>query len=554
MQTITNIKSLSEDSPKDYLQVIESIHSDLNVIYEFNPDPIFYFDDSGCVVGGNKAAFDLGIAKYQSDLFVESIFPDIKETDFREFIAQRQSCIKTISFVDKIIMFRMIGIADLNIVAVYGSVWTEDMLRADRISEAMVIKNNEDKDHTLELLKTTSKLINQLTQHKTIEDSKNLLSKAVEVASESIIMTDAGGKIVYVNPAFERVTGYSASETIGKNPKILNSGKQNRAFYDQMWETLRGGGVFRSRFINRKKDGSLFEEEATITPIKDENGNVMNYIAVKYDVTQEVRLEEQLRHAQKMETVGRLAGGIAHDFNNIITVISGNVDMTNMLPNISKTARKHLEEIQSASDRATELVKQLLAFSRKQILKPRVVNMNDVINSTASMMRTLIGENTELKFECDPTLDQVKVDQGQIEQVIMNLVVNAKDAISGDGVITISTANEVLEEDCAHTAVDIAPGRYVTISVRDNGCGMTEEVRDKIFEPFYTTKEEGKGTGLGLSTVYGIVKQSRGYVRVYSELNVGTTFKVHLPVFEAERPVTAVVNKTKKILKDMKPY
>ena len=359
-----------------------------------------------------------------------------------------------------------------------------------------------------------------------IEDECSRLTQAVEQAAESIIITDPQGTIVYVNPSFERVTGYRRAEVMGANPRLLQSGRQDAAFYQAMWAALSQGEVWRGRLVNRRKDGTLFEEEATISSVRSEGGAIVSYVAVKRDVSRETSLEEQVRHSVKMEAVGRLAGGVAHDFNNLLNVISGYAELgLRRLPPESD-ARRHVGEILRAAERAATLTRQLLTFSRRQVVPPRVIDLNAIVADMDGLIRRLIGEDVDLTTRPSPETLIVRVDPGQMEQVLMNLAVNARDAMPGGGRLVVETA---LVELDAGSVGDLPPGRYAALTVRDTGCGMDAETASRIFEPFFTTKAEGKGTGLGLSTVWGIVKQSGGTVTVESRPGLGTAFRVLLP-------------------------
>ena len=376
-------------------------------------------------------------------------------------------------------------------------------------------------------------ILMDVTERKAAEESQARLTMAVEQAGESIVVTDTRGTIQYVNPAFERITGYDRVEVIGQNPRILKSGRQDPAFYRNLWETLRRGEVWRGTFLNRRKDGTLYEEDAVISPVRDPSGQVVNYVAVKRDVTDVRRMEEQLRQSQKMEAVGRLAGGVAHDFNNLLTAISGYSDLLlHRLPEYS-TLRRDVEEIRKAGDRAAALTRQLLAFSRRQVLQPKVLDLNAVVTNMGQMLRRLIGEDIELSTDLSPSLSRVKADPGQIEQVIVNLAVNARDAMPDGGRITIATADADLSPAYAAAHPEVRPGPHVLLSVADTGHGMDDETQAHLFEPFFTTKERGKGTGLGLATVYGIVQQSGGHIRVNSAADSGSTFLIYLPRVEA---------------------
>ena len=358
------------------------------------------------------------------------------------------------------------------------------------------------------------------------------LAAIVEQASEAVIMTDVDGNITYVNPAFERISGYSRREVEGQNPRFLKGGRRDAKFYTELWRTITSGGVWSGHFINKRKDGTLFEEEGSIFPVRDHAGQIVSYVAIKRDVTQEVRLKEQLLQAQKMESVGRLAGGIAHDFNNLLTVILGYAELAAGRLKPEDPSRLELSEIDKAAQRAADLTRQLLAFSRKQVLELRVIDLNRVVSHTHKMLRRLIGEDIDLVMSLKERLGSVKADTGQIEQVLLNLVVNSRDAMPKGGKLTIETSEVELDESYSTFHFDVPPGRYVVLAVSDTGTGMDAETLSHVFEPFFTTKEAGKGTGLGLSTVYGVVKQSGGHVTVYSEPGVGTTFKIYLPRVE----------------------
>jgi PAS domain S-box-containing protein len=365
------------------------------------------------------------------------------------------------------------------------------------------------------------------------------LSTVMEQSEQSVIITDTKGDIIYVNPAFERNSGYSRAEALGQNPRLLKSNQHEAAFYAQLWATISAGQVWRGRFINKKKDGTLYTEEGSITPVRDEYGVIINYVGLQRDVTRELELEEQYRQAQKMEAIGRLSGGVAHDFNNLLVVINGYSELLlGRYLDAASPLRKHVEEIARAGERAASLTQQLLAFSRKQVLQPKVLNLNEVVAQAEKMLRRLIGEDIDLVSRLRPDLGEVKADPGQIEQIILNLGVNARDAMPRGGKLIIETANVELDETYTSQHAEVKPGQYVMLAVSDTGIGMDAATKARIFEPFFTTKEQGRGTGLGLATVYGIVKQSGGHIWVYSEVGRGTTFKIYLPrVNEAAQPL-----------------
>ncbi len=377
-------------------------------------------------------------------------------------------------------------------------------------------------------------ILMDVTRQKASEESRARLTIAVEQAGESILVTDTRGMIEYVNPAFERITGYGWNEIVGRNPRFLKSGRHDAAFYADLWETIGRGEVWRGTIHNRRKDGTLYEEDTVISPVRDPHGKVVNYVSVKRDVTDVRRMEEQLRQSQKMEAVGRLAGGIAHDFNNLLTAISGYCDLLLLRLPRHSALRGEVEEIRKAGDRATVLTRQLLAFSRRQVLQPKILDLNAVVRNMEQMLQRLIGEDVELSTDLSPSLGPVKADPGQLEQVIVNLAVNARDAMPDGGRITIATSDVDLSPDQAEGHQDARPGPHALLSVEDTGHGMSGEILAHLFEPFFTTKENGKGTGLGLATVYGIVRQSGGHIRVKSAPGSGSTFGIYLP--RAEEP------------------
>jgi two-component system, cell cycle sensor histidine kinase and response regulator CckA len=369
-----------------------------------------------------------------------------------------------------------------------------------------------------------------ITEQENAEQARTTLVTAVEQASETIVITDLTGTIQYCNPAFSKVTGYSKEEAIGQNPRVLKSGKHSKEFYEEMWATITQGSVWTGHLINKKKDGSFYEEEATISPIRDTSGKTSGFVGVKRDVTRRIRLEDQLRQAQKLESIGRLAGGVAHDFNNLLTVINGYSGFLLRALKPGDPLRSYAEEITTAGERAASLTKQLLAFSRKQVIEPKVLDLNAIIQESTGMLQRLIGDDIILETHLDSTLGQVMADPDQIHQVIMNLAVNARDAMPDGGALDIETVNvELTKEDDAADHPEHNPARYVVMTVTDTGHGMDEAIRQQVFEPFFTTKGVGKGTGLGLSTVYGIIRQNCGWIDVWSEVGVGTTFKMYLP-------------------------
>jgi len=367
-----------------------------------------------------------------------------------------------------------------------------------------------------------------ISAQKRVEQERVLLATVVEQGAEAIVITDVDGAIQYVNPAFERITGYSRLEVLGRNPRILSSGRHEADFYRRLWETLKRGEAWSGHFINRRKDGTLYRQEGTISPVRDASGKTAYYVGVGRDVTRELELESQLRQAQKMEAVGQLAGGVAHDFNNLLTAILGNSELLLSDLDLDDRVRDFAAEIRDAGERAAALTRQLLAFSRRQVVQPELLDVNLVVEEITGMIRRILGAGVSVITELDEGVGAVRADRTQIEQIMVNLAVNARDAMPEGGVITIRTA-EAEVKDATDLHIPVAPGRYVTLSVSDAGTGIDESTLARIFEPFFTTKERGKGTGLGLSTVYGIVRSNSGSIAVDSQPGRGSTFTVYLP-------------------------
>lgn len=507
-----------------------------------------------------------------------------------------------------------------------------------------------------------------LDQHRFLQAWRERLLQAVEKAGDVIFITDREGTIEYVNSTFERVTGYSRQEAVGQTPRLIRSGLMPPEYYQQLWNTIRKGEIFRALVINRRKDGQLFYYDQTISPLKDTKGNITHYISTGKDVTEQMKLveelrqnqvlleqaealanlgswyldltqnilrwspetyamfgvapgtpltyelflervhpedrelvgrawqaalagapydiehrivvdgeikwvrekaqvefdengkpiraigivqnitqekrvaqerallEAQLRQAQKLEAIGRLAGGVAHDFNNTLTAVIGYAELAMRQVDPSSTLYADLDAIRKIGQRSASLTRQLLAFARQQPIEPVELDLNEAISSSLKVLRRLIGENIELIWKPGDNLWKVLMDPGQVDQILANLIVNARDAIAGVGHITIETDNVTFDEEYCRLHPNFHPGEYVMLEVSDTGCGMSKEVMEHIFEPFFTTKEPGKGTGLGLSTVYGIVRQHNGFINVYSEEGHGTTFRIYLPrYFPAKR-------------------
>ena len=358
-----------------------------------------------------------------------------------------------------------------------------------------------------------------------LRESEERFRTMFAAAPTAIMLFDRTGRILSANRSAESLFGYSEQEMIGRLPTTFRHPDDIDQGDEAFGQVIRGErDSYRREASFLTKSGSTVVAHLATALVRDADGKPGYVIGMAEDVTEQRQLEEQLRQSQKLEAIGRLAGGVAHDFNNMLTAIGGYTALALEHAETGSTLRSDLDEIRKATDRAALLTRQLLAFSRKQVLMPELLDLNGVVLELESMLRPLIGDDVALTTQLDPALGPIEADPGQLQQVVMNLVVNARDAMPNGGGITIATANcDVGENDDA-----IEPGRYVTLAVRDTGQGIDEPTLRQIFEPFFTTKEAGKGTGLGLATVYGIVKQSGGYVAVESEVGIGSAFTIYL--------------------------
>jgi PAS domain S-box-containing protein len=415
----------------------------------------------------------------------------------------------------------------------------DELRRAHDGAEAKVL------ERTAELRTANEELKKEIEERKRVEEELRLRDRAFEAVAQGVLITDPSqpdNPIVYSNPAFEKITGYPRAEIQGRNCRFLQGPGTDPAAVDKVRAAIREKRPCLVELLNYRKDGAPFWNALSVAPVFDNGGALSHFVGLQTDVTSLKNLEQQLRQAQKMEAFGQLAGGVAHDFNNLLTVILGYSELMLASLPVGDPSREPIQEICNAGERAALLTRQLLAFSRKQVVEPQVLDLNSVVAGMEKMLKRLIGEDVELTAVPAPGLATVKADPGQVEQVLLNLAVNARDAMPQGGKITIETANVDLDEGYGQSHAEVVPGRYVLLAVSDTGCGMTEQVKAHIFEPFFTTKEVGKGTGLGLATVFGIVKQSGGHVRVYSEAGHGTTIKVYLPsVAEAVPAVQSIV-------------
>ncbi|MCX7818261.1 MAG: PAS domain S-box protein [Kiritimatiellae bacterium] len=372
-------------------------------------------------------------------------------------------------------------------------------------------------------------MLRDVTATRAAEQERRRLEAAIEQAAEAIVITDTAARILYVNPAFERITGYSREEVLGRTPQLLKSGHHSDAFYRELWTTITAGRVWHGRFVNRRRDGRLYTEEATISPVMDEAGRIVHYVAVKRDVTAELQMEAELEQSRRLELVGQMAGGLAHDFNNVLGVVLGETELALQQLDERHPLAAPLQAIRTAAEHGAALARQLLGFARRQSRAVVALSLNDGIARCLPLLHGLGGDRIQILWRPGDPLWSVRIDPNQLDEVLLNLMSNARDAISGTGTVTIETMNVRLDEVACARRPGWTPGDYVRLTFSDTGCGMTAEVKARAFEPFFTTKEPGRGSGLGLSTVHGIVHQSGGFIDLDSGPGRGTRIEIYLP-------------------------
>jgi len=397
------------------------------------------------------------------------------------------------------------------------------------LTVSLVLKENGEPDYFISA-------IEDITERKQDESEIQMLLQAVEQSSEAVVITAKNGSIQYVNPAFTQITGYSEAEAIGKNPRILKSGNQKADFYLNMWETLLGGQAWQGKVVNRKKNGDFFPSMLTISPIKNQAGEITNYIGLQQDLSGFESMEAQFHQAQKMEAIGTLVGGIAHDFNNILAGMTGNLYLAKKHSLENPAVLKKLAAVEDLSFHAAELIKQLLTFARKGAVSTKPFPLTPFIKETIKLIRPSLSEGIALHYDiCNESL-VVNGDATQLHQVLLNLINNARDALDGraDPCITVRLAGFHPDKQFIKHHVDFSDGEYAHLSVEDNGCGVEEGQLEHLFEPFYTTKEQGKGTGLGLAMSFGAIKTHGGHIEVASTEGIGSTFHIYLPLCAEE--------------------
>jgi two-component system, cell cycle sensor histidine kinase and response regulator CckA len=371
-------------------------------------------------------------------------------------------------------------------------------------------------------------VMHDLTDVRNAEASLRLRGAALEAAAGPIVIVDPTGRVEWANAAHTTLTGYGLDELVGVDP-ATHPALRDPVIAEGVATTVRTAAPWRGERVTTRRDGTAYTEAVSMTPVLDDAGTVLHVVVLKRDRSEELDMQARLLHSQKLEGVGRLAGGVAHDFNNVLTVINGTLDLALLQLPPDDPLAVDLREARLGGERAAALTRQLLAFSRQQVVRPLDCRLNEIIAQLTKMLSRLIGEDVRLELQLAPALDTVVADPGQIEQMLLNMAVNARDAMPEGGTLTIRTANVRLDPSHPAMLPGMGRGPYVLISVEDTGTGMDEAVRSRIFEPFFTTKEVGKGTGLGLATVYGIVQQSGGNVAVDSTVGVGTRFDVYLP-------------------------
>jgi len=383
--------------------------------------------------------------------------------------------------------------------------------------------------------------LRDITDRKRAEEQAVLLATAIEQAAEGITITDKDGTIRYVNPAFERISGYTHKDIIGQHHGIFKSSRHDEAFYKAMWSTLSRGEVWTGHILDNKGDGTPYEVESSIAPIRDSAGTITNYVAVMRDVTHEVELEAQLRQVQKMEAIGTLAGGIAHDFNNILGAIMGYTEIALYYVPEGTPGRRNLEQVLKASYRGKGLVKQIITFSRRSEQERQPMQITPVVKEALKFLRASLPATIEIRQNINADSGIVLADPIQIHQVLMNLCSNAAYAMRDTGgVLEIDLGDVNVDAELAAKHPDLNPGSYLRLTVKDTGCGMDREVMERIFEPFFTTKSPGEGTGMGLAVVHGIVKSYGGAIAVHSEPGEGSVFEMFLPRVEGVSPPQVV--------------
>ncbi len=426
-----------------------------------------------------------------------------------------------------------------------GLLLTEEK-RSDRFEKRYVHKNGttlwadvsvtirrDARENPLYFMTTVVDITARKQAEEALRNSEEFQRAMIDCSPVALFTIDLDGNVLTWNASAEKIFGWHAEETIGKPLPIVPADKQEESDA-LLWQIFKGGGFIGKELIRLRNDGTLFPVSLSAAPVHNDRNQVVGILGAVEDLTERKKIEaereqlqSQLLQAQKMESVGRLAGGVAHDYNNMLSVIIGYAQFGMDKTDPEDELRADLQEILTAAERSADITRQLLAFARKQTINPKALDLNETVESMFKMIRRLIGEDIDLSWKPGPAVWPVKMDPSQLDQILVNLCINARDAISDVGRITIETHNVRFDEAYCANHAGFVPGEYVLLAVSDDGRGMDKETLDKIFEPFYTTKEIGKGTGLGLSVIYGIIKQNKGFINVYSEPEKGTTFQLY---------------------------
>lgn len=400
-----------------------------------------------------------------------------------------------------------------------------------QLHNTVLIDKLEQRNQELEAI--NRELLAEMAERRAVEEVLRLRDRVIQELRQGITIADAtlpDNPLIFASLGLERMTGYRVEEMIGRNCRMLQGSGTDPQSVALLREAIAGGRSCTVELLNYRKDGTAFWNAVSLSPVHDADGRLTHIVGVQNDVTDRRRLEAQFRQSQKMEAVGRLAGGIAHDFNNLLTIIGISSEQLLDMPQLAPEIREAVSAIRKAGDRAGALTHQLLGFSRQTIVQPRIVDLNASVNDATRLLGRLIGANITVSLALDPALNPIRIDPVQLDQILLNLVVNARDAMPAGGKLSIETRNVLLTETQGFSPMECRPGPYVMLSLTDNGIGMTREVASQIFEPFFTTKAPGSGTGLGLAMVFGIVQQNGGCLHVLSEPGLGTTFNIHFPV------------------------
>ncbi|MFH1155575.1 MAG: PAS domain S-box protein [Pseudomonadota bacterium] len=387
-------------------------------------------------------------------------------------------------------------------------------------------------------------LVNDITQQKAHEKQLLRFAKIIEQASEEVVITDRNGIIEYVNPSFEKNTGYSRDEAMGRTPAILKSGLHPRQFYKNIWATVLGRQIWKGTIKNKCKNGQILIHDMVITPILDSNNQISDFVSIRRDITEQSRMEQQAQQSRKMEAIGTLAGGIAHDFNNILSGIFGYAQLAVRNIHDPERSKRHIEQITMGARRAADLVQQILTFSRQTEQKKNPLHLYLIVKEAVKLLRASIPATIEIR-EKIYSQSRVLADSTQMYQIVMNLCTNAYHAMrETGGTLTVSLEEKKIPEPNSVSGITVKPGAYLNLEVGDTGTGMTQDILEKIFEPYFTTKQVNEGTGLGLAVVLGIIEKHNGHIKVSSEPGAGSVFSVFLPVFipdaESHCPTTAL--------------